>query len=59
MWQRGEQRGQVRQPFPHRHGPEFCNGFVAPHQDKTLATIGHAVDVLRKVASDFSNRESL
>jgi hypothetical protein len=59
MGQCGAQRREVRQPFPDWHGPEFRNGFVAPHQDKTLATVGHAIDVLRKMAGDFSNCESL
>ena len=50
---------KFRESFPGREGTEFSNGFVAPHEHKTFASVGDAVEVLCEVAGDLRDRKYL
>ena len=59
MGQGGEQCRESFETFSRRKRPKFRDGFVAPHEHKTLAPIYHAIEVFREMASHFSNRKRL
>jgi hypothetical protein len=59
MRQRRQESWEFRQAFSRRQGAEFRNGFVAPYEHETFATIGYTIDVFREVAGYLSHRECL